>query len=49
MPFPGGEVVTLDDLANDGQTRGDGFNIRSSVENVIGGPGGDQIDGSSGR
>ena len=47
MPYPGGEVVTLDDLANDGRP-GETFNIRSSVENVIGGPGGDQIDGSSG-
>ena len=47
MPFPGGEVVTLDDLANDGRP-GETFNIRSTVENVIGGPGGDQIDGSSG-
>jgi hypothetical protein len=47
MPFPGGEVVTLDNVANDGRP-GEHFNINSSVENVIGGPGGDQIDGSSG-
>jgi Ca2+-binding RTX toxin-like protein len=46
MPYPGGEVITLDDQANDGRP-GDHFNIGSDVENVIGGPDGDQIVGSN--
>jgi hypothetical protein len=46
MPYPGGEVITLDDVANDGRP-GDHFNIGPDIENVIGGPDGDQITGSA--
>lgn len=41
-------TVTLDDVAGDGQA-GEHDNVRSDVENVVGGAGGDAITGSATR
>jgi hypothetical protein len=45
-PAPAGVVVTLDDVANDG-VPGDNQNIRSDVEKVAAGTGGDELEGNA--